>query len=107
MIGVFGGTGFYRFLDDDAGAVLAEDRAPDVPSFLNHHFPGSDIPAQARALYVRNLVRAIPDVTYRPAPLTPAAPFDVRRSTRSRRSSSPGLSGTSSACATKSAAIVR
>lgn len=70
-------TGFdrvmiYRFLDDDAGAVLAEDVASDMPSFLNHHFPGSDIPAQARALYVRNLVRAIPDVSYRPAPLQPA-----------------------------------
>jgi light-regulated signal transduction histidine kinase (bacteriophytochrome) len=70
-------TGFdrvmiYRFLDDDAGAVLAEDVAPDMPSFLNHHFPGSDIPAQARALYVRNLVRAIPDVSYRPTPLQPA-----------------------------------
>jgi len=70
-------TGFdrvmiYRFLDDDAGAVLAEDVAEGMPSFLNHRFPGSDIPAQARALYVRNLVRVIPDVTYEPAPLSPA-----------------------------------
>lgn len=70
-------TGFdrvmiYRFLDADAGAVLAEDRAEGMPSFLNHHFPGSDIPAQARALYVRNLVRVIPDVAYEPAPLEPA-----------------------------------
>lgn len=70
-------TGFdrvmiYRFLDDDAGAVLAEDRAGDMPSFLNHHFPGSDIPAQARGLYVRNLVRVIPDIGYTAAPLTPA-----------------------------------
>jgi len=70
-------TGFdrvmiYRFLDDDAGAVLAEDVAGGMPSFLNHHFPGSDIPAQARALYVRNLVRVIPDVSYTPAPLLPA-----------------------------------
>jgi chemotaxis family two-component system sensor kinase Cph1 len=70
-------TGFdrvmiYRFLDDDAGAVLAEDVADGMPSFLNHHFPGSDIPAQARALYIRNLVRVIPDVFYRPAPLEPA-----------------------------------
>lgn len=69
-------TGFdrvmiYRFLDDEAGAVLAEDAAEGMPSFLNHHFPGSDIPAQARALYVRNLVRAIPDVSYEPAPLVP------------------------------------
>jgi light-regulated signal transduction histidine kinase (bacteriophytochrome) len=70
-------TGFdrvmiYRFLEEDAGAVLAEHAAEDMPSFLNHRFPGSDIPAQARALYVRNLVRTIPDVGYRPAPLDPA-----------------------------------
>jgi hypothetical protein len=32
-------------------------------AFLNHHFPASDIPKQARALYVRNLVRVIPDVS--------------------------------------------
>ena len=70
-------TGFdrvmiYRFLDEGAGSVLAEDLAEGMPSFLNHHFPGSDIPAQARALYVRNRVRVIPDVTYAPAPLLPA-----------------------------------
>jgi len=79
-------TGFdrvmiYRFLDEGAGAVLAEDLAEEMPSFLNHHFPGSDIPAQARALYVRNLVRVIPDVSYAPAPLAPAwsadAPLDM------------------------------
>lgn len=70
-------TGFdrvmvYRFIDDDAGTVVAEDRDPALPSFLNHHFPGSDIPRQARALYVRNLVRVISDVSYVPAPLRPA-----------------------------------
>lgn len=78
-------TGFdrvmiYRFLDDDAGAVLAEDRADFMPAFLNHRFPGSDIPRQARALYLRNLVRVIPDVRYEPAPLRPAwtgAPLDM------------------------------
>jgi len=70
-------TGFdrvmvYRFLDDGAGMVLAEDRDPALPSFLNHHFPASDIPRQARALYVRNRVRVIPDVYYAPAPIRPA-----------------------------------
>jgi light-regulated signal transduction histidine kinase (bacteriophytochrome) len=74
-------TGFdrvmvYQFLDDEAGVVLAEDRDPGLPSFLNHHFPGSDIPRQARALYLRNLVRVIPDAGYRPAPLRPARPAD-------------------------------
>lgn len=70
-------TGFdrvmiYRFLEDEAGAVLAEDVVEGMPSFLNHRFPGSDIPAQARALYVRNRVRVIPDVAYAPAQLRPA-----------------------------------
>lgn len=62
----------YRFLDEGAGRVIAEDQAPDLGSFLHHHFPATDIPAQARALYVRNRTRAIPDVAYRPAPLRPA-----------------------------------
>ncbi|AOH87039.1 phytochrome (plasmid) [Sphingomonas panacis] len=69
-------TGFdrvmlYRFLDDDAGVVLAEDRAPALGTFLNQHFPASDIPQQARARYVRNRVRVIPDIRYEPAPLRP------------------------------------
>lgn len=71
-------TGFdrvmiYRFLDDGAGVVVAEDRAPELGGFLNHHFPASDIPKQARALYIRNRVRVIPDVGYAPAPLRPAS----------------------------------
>ena len=70
-------TGFdrvmiYHFLDDDAGCVVAEDRAPHLKTFLNHHFPASDIPRQARALYVRNRPRSIPTVEYAPAPLRPA-----------------------------------
>ncbi|KTT71417.1 phytochrome [Sphingomonas endophytica] len=73
-------TGFdrvmiYRFLDDEAGCVVAEDRDPSLASFLHHHFPASDIPRQARALYVRNRTRVIPDVEYVPAPLRPAG-FD-------------------------------
>ncbi len=70
-------TGFdrvmiYRFLDDDAGCVVAEDRDPALATFHNHHFPASDIPKQARALYVRNRTRAIPSIDYDPAPLRPA-----------------------------------
>jgi light-regulated signal transduction histidine kinase (bacteriophytochrome) len=69
-------TGFdrvmvYRFLEDGSGCVLAEDKAAGLPPFLNHHYPASDIPRQARELYVRNLVRVIPDVGYAPAPLEP------------------------------------
>ncbi|WP_294327842.1 histidine kinase dimerization/phosphoacceptor domain -containing protein [uncultured Sphingomonas sp.] len=67
-------TGFdrvmiYRFLDDDSGKVVAERHAPDIHGFLNHHFPASDIPRQARALYIRNRVRVIPNASYTPAPI--------------------------------------
>jgi chemotaxis family two-component system sensor kinase Cph1 len=70
-------TGFdrvmvYRFLDDDAGVVVAEDRVPGEDTFLHHHFPASDIPQQARALYVRNRIRVIPDIAYVPQPIRPA-----------------------------------
>jgi chemotaxis family two-component system sensor kinase Cph1 len=62
----------YRFLDDGSGSVVAEDRIETLGSFLHHTYPASDIPKQARTLYLQNLVRVIPDVSYTPAPLVPA-----------------------------------
>ena len=59
----------YRFLDDGSGAVVAEAVEPDVDSFLGLHYPESDIPKQARELYRRNWIRAIPDARYSPAPI--------------------------------------
>ncbi len=66
-------TGFdrvmiYRFDENWNGAVVAETRGPDVSDgFLGLRFPATDIPAQARALYLKNWLRFIPDVNYRPA----------------------------------------
>ena len=87
-------TGFdrvmvYRFLDDDSGVVVAEAAAAGLDAFRNHHFPASDIPKQARALYVRNRVRAIPDVTYVPQPIRPAAYAGIDLSDVDLRSVSP------------------
>ncbi|WP_420141146.1 histidine kinase dimerization/phosphoacceptor domain -containing protein [Sphingomonas sp.] len=89
-------TGFdrvmiYRFLDDAAGTVVAEDRDPSLGSFLNHHFPATDIPRQARALYVRNRVRVIPQVDYVPAVIRPAEAMlgDLDLSDSALRSVSP------------------
>ncbi len=79
----------YRFLDDDSGVVVAEDVVPGLESYLNHHFPASDIPKQARALYLRNRVRVIPDVFYVPAPITPASFAEVDLSDVQLRSVSP------------------
>jgi light-regulated signal transduction histidine kinase (bacteriophytochrome) len=89
-------TGFdrvmvYQFLEDGVGCVVAEDKKEGMHTFLNHHFPASDIPSQARALYVRNLIRVIPDVSYTPGPLRSSEPVlaQVDMSDSSLRSVSP------------------
>ncbi|CAH2603524.1 GAF domain-containing protein [Rhodovastum atsumiense] len=61
----------YRFLPDGSGVVDAEARSPGVESFLGLHYPASDIPRQARQLYLRNWLRLIPDAQYVPAPIVP------------------------------------
>ena len=69
-------TGFdrvviYRFDEDHHGEVLAEAREEEMEPFLGLHFPESDIPRQARTLYLRNWIRCIPDATYVPVPVLP------------------------------------
>lgn len=59
----------YQFNEEGHGTVLAEERNDRLPSYLGLHFPATDIPQQARALYVLNRARIIPDVEYRPSPL--------------------------------------
>jgi chemotaxis family two-component system sensor kinase Cph1 len=61
----------YRFAEDDHGEVVAEVVRPDWPPYLGLHYPASDIPAQARALYVRNRLRVIARRDYTPSPLRP------------------------------------
>jgi chemotaxis family two-component system sensor kinase Cph1 len=67
-------TGFdrvmaYRFRHDDSGEVVAESRRDELDAYLGRRYPASDIPAQARRLYVLNTLRLISDVGYRPVPL--------------------------------------
>ncbi|RZU30655.1 SpoIIE family protein phosphatase [Blastococcus saxobsidens] len=69
-------TGFdrvmvYRYDADYNGEVVAEAKRADLNSFLGLHYPASDIPAQARALYEKNWIRLISDVDYTPVPLHP------------------------------------
>jgi light-regulated signal transduction histidine kinase (bacteriophytochrome) len=51
----------YRFAPGGDGEVIAESLADGMESFLGLHYPASDIPAQARALYLRNAFRIIAD----------------------------------------------
>ncbi|MBV9879544.1 MAG: GAF domain-containing protein [Gemmatirosa sp.] len=71
-------TGFdrvwvYRFHDDWHGEVIAESRDEAVAdSWLGLHYPASDIPAPARAMFLRQTIRVIADARYEPAPIEPA-----------------------------------
>ena len=59
----------YRFHPDGSGEVIAEVAAAGLESFMGLHYPASDIPKQARALYQRNWLRIISDVNATPVPL--------------------------------------
>jgi light-regulated signal transduction histidine kinase (bacteriophytochrome) len=67
----------YRFDRDWNGEIIAEAGAvdePDLPrrlSYLGLRFPASDIPAQARHLFLTNAVRAIADLESAPVPVVP------------------------------------
>ncbi|WP_138760245.1 SpoIIE family protein phosphatase [Modestobacter altitudinis] len=85
-------TGFdrvmvYRYDAEYNGEVVAEAKLPELNSFLGLHYPASDIPAQARALYEKNWIRLISDVRYTPSPLEPVdlpatgQPLDLTYST--------------------------
>lgn len=63
----------YRFHPDWHGEVVAEDHVADMIPFLDHHYPASDIPRQARKLYQLNHLRVIADAGYQPVPLWGAA----------------------------------
>lgn len=84
-------TGFdrvmiYRFLEDASGVVLAEAKGETIEPFLGLHYPASDIPQQARRLYLLNRLRLIPDVNYEPSDLESASnsfapkPLDMSQS---------------------------
>jgi len=74
----------YRFDEDWHGWVVGEAQIEGLSeSYLNLHFPASDIPKQARQLFASTLIRHIPHVDYQPFGLTPSnnpltgAPLDM------------------------------
>ena len=78
-------TGFdrvmgYRFGQDGSGDVIAESRIASLAPLLGMRYPASDIPAQARRLYVLNTLRLIPDIASVAVPLLghkDSAPVDM------------------------------
>lgn len=89
----FGRCLVYRFDEAGHGEVMAEAIDPGYDSYAGHHFPASDIPQQARALYLLNQFRLIADATYAPVPLRiidrTLKPSDIDLSQAQLRSVSP------------------
>lgn len=77
----------YRFQPDESGWVFAEACGERHAPFLDLHYPASDIPKQARALYLKSWLRLITSVDYEPALLVPAldprsgTPLDMSHAT--------------------------
>lgn len=52
----------YQFLEDGTGKVVAESKLENIESYLHLHYPESDIPKQARELYLTQKRRIFSDV---------------------------------------------
>lgn len=75
-------TGFDRvmvlqFMPDGHGVVIDEQLKPGVPGYLNQHFPASDIPENARALYLKKLQRFIANAHTDPVDILSTQPQPV------------------------------
>ncbi|HEY0759768.1 MAG TPA: EAL domain-containing protein [Acidisarcina sp.] len=67
----------YQFVRDGHGYVVAEDCAREMTPFLDLHYPASDIPSQAKAVYLLQRIRVVPNTTYEPVPIMVASTADA------------------------------
>ncbi|MDT0644684.1 ATP-binding protein [Zunongwangia sp. F363] len=61
----------YHFDEEWNGEVVAEVREEGMESWLGLHYPATDIPKPAREIFMKQGVRIISDVNYRPSPIYP------------------------------------
>lgn len=61
----------YKFDEEWNGKVIAEEKNAEMQSWLGLHYPASDIPKQARDLFLKNKVRIITNVNYQPVKIIP------------------------------------
>ncbi len=75
----------YQFDEEWNGSVVAEECLECLEPYLGLHYPATDIPAPARAMFLLNGLRAIPDVAYQAVPVLPTVrprtgqPLDLSR----------------------------
>ncbi|WP_114811679.1 ATP-binding protein [Paraburkholderia kururiensis] len=77
----FGRTLVRRFDATGHGHVIAEAREPGYAPWLDLRFPASELPAEARALYLQNRIQLVADAAYAPVPLVPSLHPDTGRAT--------------------------
>ncbi|KOP67358.1 phytochrome Cph1 [Bacillus sp. FJAT-18019] len=61
----------YEFDEEYNGKVIAEAKNPEIIAYVGQHYPASDIPRQARELYLRNWLRTIVNANYIPVDIVP------------------------------------
>lgn len=61
----------YKFDPEGHGTIIAEDKQERLAPFLGLRYPKTDVPQQARQLYLENWVRLITDINYEPVEIIP------------------------------------
>lgn len=79
----------YKFMMDGSGKVIAEKSNDAMESFLGLHYPESDIPRQARELYVKKRKRIFSNVYAENVAIVSKASGDVDLSFTASRGMSP------------------
>lgn len=79
----------YRFLEDGSGKVIAEKIKSGIESFMHLHYPESDIPRQARDLYLKKRKRIFSNVYSEPVPIISSTSEPVDLTYSSVRAMSP------------------
>lgn len=79
----------YKFMMDGSGKVIAEKRNNTLESFLGLHYPESDIPRQARELYLKKRKRIFSNVYADNVALISKTPQNIDLSFTASRGMSP------------------
>jgi len=68
-----------RFDEAFDGVVVAEEKAPDMVSYIGYHYSGKDMPAALYLAYLKNPLRYIKDTAYTPCPIVSSSHGSARQ----------------------------
>ena len=79
----------YKFMMDGSGKVIAEKKNEEMESFLGLHYPESDIPKQARDLYLKKRKRIFSNVYADAVPIVSKTDEEIDLTFSAARGMSP------------------